>query len=140
MYNYSGLRIYHVDARIVRTTVSGDYLAKSSDYVDEIGTDMDSYYVVGASNSYSWSNLPDTYARKYRYLHLLDQGSQNRLNNGYGGTVQPSSALWTGSKVFTPSATFFANGTKFNDGNNIGYSVSVSNLTEEECKVTITKI
>lgn len=140
MYNYSGLRIYHVDARLVRTTVVGESFAKSTDYVDEIGTDLESYYIVGASNSYSFSNLPDSLAKKYRYLHLLDQNSRNRLNNGFGGTVETSSALWTGSKVFTPSATFFANGTKFNDGSNIGYSVSVSNLTEEECKVTITKI
>lgn len=139
LYDYNGLRIYHVDARLVKTSVSSTgNLAASSNYVDEIKDD-NNYYVIGASNSYSYSNLKSTYARKYRLLHLLDQGGKNSLSDGYGGNVNTSSALWTGSKKFTPTSSFFANGNKFNDGTEIGYSVSVSNLTDEECTVTITK-
>ncbi len=70
---------------------------------------------------------------------MLDQGGNNSLSDGYGGNVYTSSALWTGSKEFNPTSLFFANGKKFNDGIEIGYSVSVSNLTDEDCTVTITK-
>lgn len=139
MYNYNGLRIYHVDARLIKAKISGNSLVQSNDYVDEI--DFDDYYncyIVGASNSVNRSYLRSN-QRTFRYLHLLDQGGNNNLNRGYGGKVEPSSALWTGSKQFTPSAVFFAGGTKFNDKSEIGYSVSVSNLTDEDCLVTITK-
>lgn len=141
MYNYNGLRIYHIDARIVKTTAdSQGSLNPSSNYVDVIGNENEYYYLVGASNSYTYSNLPSSTSMKYRYVHLLDQAGNNRLNGGYGGNISTSSALWTGSKVFTPSSVFFANGTKFNDNSTIGYSIAVSDLTDEECKVTITKL
>lgn len=139
MYNYNGLRIYHVDARLVKTTAKNGYLQKSNDYVDTLSNSSGYYTVIGASNSVSRSYLsknPD----KYRLLHLLDEGENNRLNNGSGGEIKTNSALWSGRKIFTPSTKFFANGLGFNDGSKIGYSISVSNLTDEECVVTIAKV
>ena len=42
MYNYNGLRIYHVDARLIKAKISGNNLVQSNDYVDEI--DFNEYY------------------------------------------------------------------------------------------------
>lgn len=136
MYNYNGLRIYHVDARLVKLNSMGNFVS----YADDIDiTDSNYIYYVGASNSYSNSYLSNAYKKIYRYLHLLDQGGNNKINNGYGGYIDPSTTLWTGSKKFQASSTFFNNGTRFNAGNEVGYTISVSNLTSEECTVTIIK-
>lgn len=145
MYDYNGLRIYHVDARIIKTTIRNGNLLLSKNYTDEIKDD-NYYYFVGASNSVCYSYLSEN-SKKYRLLHLLDQGRKNVMNNGNGnggmysnGGPETSTALWTGSKTFNPSSDFFANGTKFNDRSTIGYSISVSNLTNEDCVVTISKL
>ena len=141
MYNYSGLRIYHVDARLVQ--LRAEYgKAVFNAYVDDLPTRFDGYYYyVGASNSASFSYLPRDTSSIYRYVHLLDQMYLNKINNGKGGTVVPSEALWTGSKTFEPSEKFFINGyNKFNDGSDIGYKINVSDLTDEYCTVTIAAI
>lgn len=136
MYDYSGLRIYHVDARLVKLNSQGSFVS----YADDFSSSFNYFYYVGASNSYSRSFLNGEYKKLYRYLHLLDQGENNKLNNGKGGVVNTATALWTGGKTFYPSSNFFANGSSFNDGSIIGYSISVSNLTSEDCVVTIEKI
>lgn len=138
MYTNKGLRIYHVDARFVKTTVKDGYLVSSDNYVDTLTNGREYYTVVGASNSVERSYLKSN-VDKYRLLHLLDQGENNKLNNGKGGTIYPNSTLWDGKKIFTPSSKFFANGIGFNDGSKIGYSISVTGLTDEECVVTIAK-
>lgn len=137
IYDYNGLRVYHIDARLVKLNPNtGSYLG----YADSFNAnDSNNLYVVGASNSYSLSYLPSAYSKVYRLIHLLDQGGFNALNGGRGGSVVSSSALWTGNKKFVPSSVFFNNGNKFNDNTKIGYSISVSNLTSESCEVVIEK-
>lgn len=139
MYGYKGLRIYHIDARLAKLSVDSRGNITFKGYTDTIVTSNNMVSYVGASNTPSYSYLSGSFTSLYRYVHLLDQGGSNRLNAGKGGTVSKNTALWTGSKTFSPSSTFFANGTRFNGGEDIGYSVSVSNLTDESCKVTITK-
>lgn len=135
MYNYRGIRLYHVDARLIKMDSRGNFMS----YVDSIGNDGYAYFV-GASNSYSYSYLNSPYNSVYRYVHLLDQGGRNRLNNGLGGSITKSMALWTQGNTFTPSSTFFYNGTRFNNGNVIGYSITVTQTTTTQATITITKI
>ena len=68
---------------------------------------------------------------------MLDQGEFNKINDGKGGALVPGYTLWDGSKVFSPSSKFFINENEFNDGSKIGFHVSVSDLNEESCTVTI---
>lgn len=139
MYNYSGLRIYHVDARIVnfKENILGQYNPISySDYI----LDNNNIYFIGSSNSICNSYLDSPYNKKYRLLHLLDQNETNRLNNGNGGYLVDSKTLWTGEKVFSSKMKFFNESNKFNDNSAINYSIAVSELNEEDCLVQISKI
>ena len=140
MYNYNGLRIYHVDSRMTELNVSSEGELSFKGYTDDIKSTYNSVTYIGSSNSTSYSYLNSPYNKVYRLLHLIDQGEKNVLNNGLGGSVSRPSALWTGGKTFSPSSKYFYNGVKFNDGTDIGYSISVANLTDEECLVTIKKI
>lgn len=138
MYNYSGLRIYHIDARLVKMNyTSYDYHFES--YSDYINNEARAFYYVGASNSVTYSFLDSPENKTNKYVHLLDEGENNRLNYGNGGTLYSNSVLWTGEKTFTPSSKFFKKNNTFNDGSKIGYEISVSDFTDESCKVTIKK-
>ena len=140
MYDYSGLRIYHVDARIAKLRASNG-MTTFMNYVDDMPSNFDGYYYyVGASNSACYSYLSNYESSRYRLLHLLDQGEFNKINDGKGGALVPGYTLWNGSKVFSPSSKFFINDTKFNDGSEINFHVSVSDLTEESCNVTISYV
>lgn len=137
MYDYSGLRIYHVDARIAKLRASNG-MTTFMNYVDDMPSIFDGYYYyIGASNSACYSYLSDYEASRYRLIHLLDQGEFNKINDGKGGALVPGYTLWDGSKVFSPSSKFFINDNEFNDGSKIGFHVSVSDLNEESCTVTI---
>lgn len=140
MYNYSGLRIYHVDARLARLRVNSYGGVTMVDYSDMIGNETDSIYYIAASNSYSYSYLSASQAKLYRYLHMIDSGGNNKLNGGNGGKVYSSFALWTEGKTFTPSGDYFAHDTKFNDGSEIGYSITVVDIDGENCTVRIDAI
>lgn len=140
MYSYNGLRIYHVDARLTELNVSNEGELSFKGYTDDIKSTYNSVTYIGSSNSASYSYLNSPYNKVFRQLHLIDQGEQNVLNNGNGGSIVNKSALWTGPKTFTPSSKYFYNGVKFNDGTDIGYTISVANLTDEGCLVTIEKI
>lgn len=143
MYSYKGLRIYHVDARLVETSINTvtRTFNKSSNYTDTIYNDSfnNKFSVIGASNSVTRSYLQD-YSNTFRQLHLLDQGEKNYLpSNNRVGNINPSSALWT-NKTFTPSNKFFQYSTRFNNKSKIGYEISVKNLTNDDCEVVIKKI
>lgn len=143
MYSYKGLRIYHVDARLVETSINTvtRTFNKSSNYTDTIYNDSfnNKFSVIGASNSVTRSYLQD-YSNTFRQLHLLDQGEKNYLpSNNRVGNINPSSALWT-SRTFTPNNKFFQFSDRFNNKSKIGYEISVRNLTNEDCEVVIKKI
>lgn len=139
MYNYSGLRIYHVDARLVELapTLMQDFVVRK--YVDTMADTNKYFYYVGASNSQDRSYLSSPYNKQYKYLHLLDEGENNILNKGNGGSLDISNTLWR-NNTFVPSGKFFINGDSFNDGEKINYEISVSDLNSEQCVVNITKI
>lgn len=140
MYPYSGLRVYHVDARMVEMsqTLTGNYILKN--YSDYLKNNSRSIYFIGASNTVKNSYLSRPYNRLYRYLHLLDPEGENALNDGYGGILNEENALWKTGDVFMPDKTFFANDSRFNDESEIGYSFQVSSMDDLSCTLTIRKI
>ena len=139
MYDYSGLRIYHVDSRLVElvATLSDDYIAKK--YVDIMSEETNySFCYVGASNSADRSFLKSPYSYQYKYLHLLDKAENNRITNRVR-ELDPSITLWTEGSEFSANRHFFINGDSFNDGEQIDYKISVSDLNDTSCKVKIYK-
>ena len=143
MYSYNGLRIYHVDARLVETSINSitRTFNKSSEYTETLYNDYvnNKFSIIGASNSVTRSYLQD-YSNTFRQLHLLDQGEKNYLpSNNRVGNINPSSALWT-NRTFTPNNKFFQFSDRFNNKSKIGYEISVRNLTKEDCEVVIKKI
>lgn len=152
MYDYSGLRIYHVDARLVRKIQStenwdGSYEITNGGYTSDF-VDNEVCYV-GASNSISYQYLTLSQNRNnyIRYLHLIDKGGNNTLKAGTSSSwgssstkIEAESTLWTVGDTFTATSAYFAKGNnKFNDGTTIGYSVKVSNISGDVATVVITK-
>ena len=129
MYDESGFRIYHVDSRIVELS-RGQFQR----YVDSLGK---SSYAVGASNSKSRSYLQEDFKDVYKYLHLLEASGKNTFKSG--GIASNATLFKTGSS-FSASSEFFANGTAFNDGTEVGYRISINECADEYGSVTISKI
>lgn len=150
MYDYSGLRIYHVDARLVKMNDNSD--SKNEGYVKDNEIDSalsyvgDSiYYYIGASNSVSYSYLKDSQnPSNVRLLHLIDKGSKNTLANGNNSRkrssilVDRSSALWETGDIFEAKSSYFYKGNDtFNDGSSIGYTVEVGTIENGEITVSV---
>ena len=150
MYQGSGLRIYHADARLIdfsKRTYNGYNYSPESKYTSNT--------IIGASNSVIHSNLTTTQSKnnKIRYLHLLDSGKRNTINHGIHGTgdydssssgnegvkIDPNKTLWTKGQTFTANSDFFVNGTKFNNGYSVNYSITVGETNGDAITVKITK-
>ena len=130
MYTKSGFRIYHIDSRIVELGARG----KMVSYADSIQSGK--YYMIGASNSESYSYLNE-HAKDYKLLHLLEAGGVNTFKSGKAAT---NATLFTQGNEFTASSEFFYNGTKFNDNSAVGYKITIGECSEFTGTVTITKI
>lgn len=147
MYNDSGLRIYHVDARMIKLDSNGkfiSYLNTQEEMVDVLSSSMYTGYI-GASNSKSYSYL-STNTDTNRLLHLIDSGANNTLKNGlsgkdkYGTYVNRNSTIWKTGSTFTPTEDFFINGdNKFNNGSTIGYTITVGAIENDSITINITK-
>lgn len=141
MYNYYGLRIYHVDARLVSNVKSfyeedGTITRLNSGYTSDFNSTR--CYIGAANSPLSWSYLNSNDRMYFYYLHLLDSAKQNVLNEG---TLTMSTTLWKKGSTFNPNNCqgFFKNKTKFNDNTPINFNISVSNITEENATITVTK-
>ncbi len=152
MYSQSGLRIYHVDARIANLTYNSrsGYVFKNfavtAENIVSIFKSNSNYGYVAASNSVKRSYLSSN-QEKDRLLHLIDAGGNNTIakglsNTNNGGTyVNRNSTIWQEGKTFTATSAFFMNGTDtFNDGSKVGYSVTVGAIENGEITVNIQKL
>lgn len=130
MYREKGFRIYHIDSRIAEVEIRGQF----KQYVDELGRGT---YVVGASNSKSRSYLPKEFADAFKYLHLIESSGKNTFKEG---NIASNATLFKKGASFVASSEFFVNGTKFNEGNEVGYKIEVTDCNDEYGAVTITKL
>lgn len=150
MYQGSGLRIYHADARLIdfsKRTYNGYIYSPESKYTSNT--------IIGASNSVIHSNLTTTQSKsdRIRYLHLLDSGKRNTISHGIHGTgdydssssgnegvkIDPNKTLWTKGQTFTADSDFFVNDTKFNNGYPVNYSITVGETDGDMITVKISK-
>ena len=130
MYTVNGFRIYHIDSRLVELEARGT----TKGYVDTLGK---GFYAVGASNSPSRSRLSGKDKIDYKYVHLLESNGTNTFKNGEFATNE---TLFKKGSSFTATAEFFPNGSKFNNGTEVGYRININNCENEFGSITISKI
>lgn len=140
MYSDSGIRLYHVDARLVKNPskyITPNGIVKNTN--DGYTKDLTDNVAIGASNSpFTWSNLTSEYAYIYYYLHLIDEGKNNVFYSGY---LKDSSVLWHEGSSFERNslAGLFANHFDFNDNTSIGFKFKVDALDGDNATITFTK-
>ena len=143
MYTKSGLRIYHVDARMakLRKTYSGYSFVS---YSDEINDDGYVYFPAASNLGADWTYFNDkSLFKSYRLVSLMQSdvvrgvsGARHFKNNG----TASNSTLFDINETFTANDTSFTNGTNFNDGSLIGYSVTLISKNDTYATVRIEKI
>lgn len=143
MYTKSGLRIYHVDARMakLRKTYSGYSFVS---YSDEINDDGYVYFPAASNLGADWTYFNDkSLFKSYKLVSLMQSdvvrgvsGARHFKNNG----TASNSTLFDINETFTANDTSFANGTNFNDGSLIGYSITLISKNDTYATVRIEKI
>lgn len=143
MYTKSGLRIYHVDARMAKLRKTyGGYSFVS--YSDEINDDGYVYFPAASNLGKDWTYFDDkSLFESYKLVSLMQSdvvrgisGARHFKNNG----TASNSTLFDINETFTANDTSFANGTNFNDGSLIGYSVTLMSKNDTYATVRIEKI
>ena len=132
----SGIRLWHVDARLTRL---------SSSYSDYYSTSLFSNPTKGnvthafsnSANSEYGSVLGSQYY-SYNLLELI----RNDTNETYNSTTNfDDNALFKKNDVFSTSlfSSQFVKRNKMNNGLKLGWSFTISDLNSEEATITITK-
>ena len=138
MFDISGFRIYHVDSRLVAYTRESN--PKWAGRIDKIDPTYFNY--IGASNTPDarWSRLNNvTEISNYKLLHMMQAGGVNTFKNGAKAT---NADLFTEGTTFEATSAFFYNGSNFNNGNPVGYRITIGHCDAEQMcgQITITKI
>lgn len=143
MYTKSGLRIYHVDARMakLRKTYSGYSFVS---YSDEINNDGYVYFPAASNLGKDWTYFDDpSLFESYKLVSLMQSdvvrgvsGARHFKNNGNAS----NSTLFDINETFTANDTSFTNGTNFNDGSLVGYSITLISKNDTYATVRIEKI
>ena len=138
-----GVRIFHVDARLVTADYSGGWGSYSytdtikfvEPYKDASGVTKATYTMVGASNSISRSKTGLN--SSFKLISLIP--ADNVLLTKNGAT---NDALFQDGDSFSVSkygANFLANVNTMDDGTTEPYSLAFSDSTTSSIKVTVTK-
>ena len=147
-YTVPGLKIYHIDARLVECRLSNNLKSVvATPYVRDPNSlnlsARNAYYLPAATNcSKSFNSeqiLPSNtnYSKDYSLIHLLEASGFNTFANGRTGT---NSTLFKEGNSFSMSkfgARFFVNGNKLNNGASFPYTIEVESLSSSSAKVNI---
>ena len=148
-FTENGVRIYHVDARMINITYNNGNTTGS--YGDSIVTSTTSsskytYTMTAHSNSNDYNVVN----RNYRLIQEMDCTNKNNFDTTYDTTnkhvwVADNSTLFQDGDTFTYSAykksfpNYWYNNTQtMNNGNKFTASVSFSNMSDSGITVTIT--
>ena len=131
--DYSGLRVYHVDARMIAFESLGFNQVLFGGYTDTINSNV----VIGASNTPSRSYL-SSHEDDYKLLHLIDNHQKNTLSNK-PSPLSPTYCLIQEKQTIDKEylKPYLANKDSFNDGEKINFSFTASNFTDQSCTLTI---
>jgi M6 family metalloprotease-like protein len=136
-----GVRIFHIDARLVTADYNGGWGAYSytdtikfvEPYKDSAGTTKATYSMVGASNSIKRSK--SGLNSEFKLISLIS--ADNVLLTKNGATNASLFQDGDSFSVATYGANFLANKTTMNDGTTEPYKLSFSDSTDSSIKVTV---
>lgn len=128
-FTIPGIKILHVDSRLGRYSNSS-FLG----YTDSLPSLSNEYANIAASNTASRSQNRD-----FKLIHLLEADGVNSFKNGFDAD---NSTLFLQGSVFTPStfSSFFPVPGKFNSGESINYSITVTSITSTSATITIERL
>lgn len=140
MFQTPGFRIYHIDSRLVRYNKT-----EEAGFVDRVSNldpnDTSHFYYIGASNTpaYPYSRLinNETEMKEYKLLHMMQAGGVNTFKLGQKAT---DADLFKLRSSFTATNQFFYRGDSFNNGNEVGYRISIGLCEATKGTLTITKL
>lgn len=139
-FTSAGVKITHIDARLAKKNSS------SYEYVD--GVTKEELAAASASSFYATlaSNTPsDSVNRGYRLIHLLESNGVLTFNNyphENGFSYASDFTLFRGADGFNrfsmaKFASFFENGTKFNNGHDFGYTIKVNQVRSAQTQYSV---
>ena len=128
-FTENGIRIFHVDARLMGLDENFEFNGK---FLDEDATSIPSdayaYQCIGSNTpSYSYNNT-----------HLIEAITKDNRKT-YNGDETNNSSLFKAGDKFDPSkyTKFFTN-SKFHDGSSINYIIEFVSMDDNGCEIKIT--
>jgi M6 family metalloprotease-like protein len=135
-FTESGVKIYHVDSRIGSYDWdTGDFIDFTNEVVIPENEEYTEYYMIVNSNSVTRHRGDMTYMK---LLHLLESSGNNTFIDGAAAS---NDTLFQTGDSFTPLKHFAAMTLfgQFNDGTEIGYEISIGEMTPEGVTITFTR-
>ncbi|MDY6094138.1 MAG: hypothetical protein SPI58_03755 [Candidatus Enteromonas sp.] len=150
-YTMPGIKVYHIDARLVEQTYSVRTGKSTYQYVRNPKTDIKSNssseaygYYIAASNCYKRSWSAKGYSDKYSLLHMIQAPGVNTFAKGTPGT---NVDLFTrGSFDIQSYKAFFVNRDSvtrkavLNSGNDVPWKMSIRSVSEKSATVAFSNL
>jgi hypothetical protein len=151
-----GIRLYHVDARVVGCN-SGEFLNSSNedvwhqvDYLDEFPTNSTNAldcHVVGTNNSYdytAYAGYPYSDYSNYKLLTLIQKGGTNTFANDSGNNALSVDDLYQTGDTFSfedAKSFLLKSGTAstMDNGELFPYTITFVNVNENSATIKIVK-
>lgn len=131
-FSIPGIKIYHIDARLVRGYRNSSYGWYNYSFVTDIENHILNNVEIGQANTPSRSTDQEHYL-----VHLLEATNVFSFKNG---ARAKNDTLFQAGDTFISDQTFFKNGTNFNDFSPIGYQITIDSITNNLAEVTIKSI
>ena len=146
--NAVGIRLWHVDARLRGTYVSGQYINfDGSKYYTSFDTASSPYGFALAMSNTTYAQGSDSngycalFSTDYKY-DLLAQIRNKDANDSGMNNYLSSDSLFKLGDVFSVEeySSAFPNKTKMNNGTTLGFSFEVTELTSNGAAIQINKL
>ncbi len=135
-YSKSGVRLLHIDARLGIYNYQNSFISYGDPGAGPLYNDStERFFAMANSNTPSFSEDAN-----HRLVHMIQAGGANTFDTGSSGT---NTDLFKTGQSFSMSAygsEFFKNGSKLNNGNNLGYTISFTSVSSSSATIRITKI
>lgn len=147
-YSVPGIKIYHIDSRLISCYVSGSSYTSTPYVKDPNSIDLGSnnvFYFVGATNcskEYNSSLVLSSnreYSSSFSLLHLIEANGVNTFSEGATGT---NTTLFKDGSTFSLQkygASFFPYKTIMNSGASFPYTITVTALSSESATLRFVK-
>ena len=138
-YTQPGVKIFHVDARVMRFNADRSGRKINQTYVEniaEIPSDRRNYYEVGATNCSKEVACADS---SFSLIHLMEAGGRNTFASG---GLADNGTLFKKGDSFSLAyygMNFFPKKSTFNSGANFPYTITVKELSATSATISITK-